>query len=270
MFKITKDGKDIQKFEYSSYHFDDDSLFIDDVNDISDFAFAGNYSIRKVILSQNIGNVGIGVFNECKNIEEIKCFANLEFIPDYFCSRCFNLRHFSTKSNRLSIGKYAFENTKIEQVPCLEKVIGIDECAFSHCYKLNIDTLQSLDEIGQEAFRSCKDLAIQKIVDIKRINELAFLDCCNIVELNITSQKLDIDRFAFMHCNNLRQVTINADLLSINDGAFSQCISLEKIFLKIKQIDKLGDCIFNKCNKNLRIIGNTNIAGCFDYNLKCI
>ena len=180
-------------------------------------AFSGCKNLQKIVIHQNVEEIGDNPFQ--------KCDPGLEIFVDSGNER-FEIKDgvlFDTKEKRLitALGKEKYE------VPAGTKIIG--NHAFYHCKELSeIIIPEGVTAIGDGAFEGC----------------------INLSSITLPDSLISIGNLAFTECINLSSVTLPNNLISIGDSAFSGCEKLQEIHLP-DGIRSIGNRVFDYC-ENLR------------------
>lgn len=145
--------------------------------------------IVKVIITDNVTNIGDDAFSRCESLTSIT-------IPD----------------SVTSIGDAVFrECTSLTSIIIPDSVTSIGDGAFKFCSSLkNIIIPDSIRRIGGYAFWNCISLRSITIPDsITRIGYCTFGYCENLTDITIPDSVTSIDDYAFEECNNLTVYTNN-------------------------------------------------------------
>ena len=123
--------------------------------------------IKKVVVGDNVRNIGAYAFKDCYNVEEVVLSPDVYTIDDFAFAECQSLKKVVFEdSSKTAVTKYGFAsfmNCKaLEQMDISKRVEIIDDFAFYNCQKLapsNMDSLPgTLEEIGQGAFWNCQSI----------------------------------------------------------------------------------------------------------------
>lgn len=152
------------------------------VTEISDFLFAENRNLSKVVLEGAVTKIGNGAFWCCSSLDTIDIPGSVS-----------------------EIGKSAFANTGIKEIRIPEGVEVISASMFSGCDKLETVYLPStIKTIDTYAFYNC--VSLKKIYlpeSVTTINDYAFYHCDNLLEVNIPESVTELSKYAFWQCNML-------------------------------------------------------------------
>ena len=152
------------------------------VTEISDFLFAENRNLSKVVFEGVVTKIGNGAFWCCSSLDTIDIPGSVS-----------------------EIGKSAFANTGIKEIRIPEGVEVISASMFSGCDKLETVYLPStIKTIDTYAFYNC--VSLKKIYlpeSVTTINDYAFYHCDNLLEVNIPESVTELSKYAFWQCNML-------------------------------------------------------------------
>ena len=197
---------------------------------IYNYAFHGDYFLKKITLGNGVKVIGQNAFQSISNLEEFifeenssleiigqNAFAynsNERFksivIPNtvkeirgyaFYEARYLETITFEDDSILELIGSYAFYNTKIKEIILPDSLVTLDYNALYSCSELEKVTLgTNLETIGRYAF--AYDYNLKEIINNSE---------------NLTT----IDEYAFLNCHRLIEFTLNETLTTINTDAFA-------------------------------------------------
>ena len=118
-----------------------------------------------------------------------------------------------------------------EKVSCNSvefQVVGIEDNAFSDCYKLSSITIpNSVITIGDGAFSHCSSLSSVTIPNsVNSIGDNAFESCKSLTSVTIPNSVTSIGKNAFLFCENLKSIIIPRHT-KVDKTAFEYCPSLK-------------------------------------------
>lgn len=158
-----------------------------------------------------------------------------------------------------SIGKYAFQYSKITSIDIPSSISVIGSYAFDHCTDINevrIHSLQAWCEIqfGSNPLLYAKSLLlngeiIRELVvpeQITRISNHAFYNYQALTSVKITKNIKAIGEYAFSKCPSLNSVVIDEGVDTIYKYAFSECVSLTTV--KLSNTLNIGQYVFSGCS----------------------
>ena len=226
------------------------SLYVDDnLNSEAAPWYSQRNEIKSVSISEDITDLGGGVFANCNNLTNVKLPKGL-----------------------LDIGYDTFLNcTSLTQLSLPGDIQSIGNGTFSGCTKLkNITIPSGVTEIGWETFRGCSSLTSINIPNsVTTISVRAFEGCSNLTGINIPNGVTEIGNYAFEGCSSLTHVSIPNGVMEIANSAFKNCTNLATITLP-KSIQKIDNSAFEGCSSLVNItlpngvteIGSSVFAGC--------
>ena len=203
-------------------------------------AFSGCKNLKKIVIHQNVEEIGDNPFQ--------KCDPSLEISVDPGNER-FEIKDgvlFDTKEKRLitALGKEKYA------VPAGTEIIG--NHAFYHCEELSeIIIPEGVTAIGDGAFEGCINLSSITLPDsLINIGNLAFADCINLSSVTLPNNLISIGDSAFSGCEKLQKIHLPDGVRSIGNRAFTYCEKLQEIHLP-DGIRSIGNRVFDYC-ENLR------------------
>ena len=188
-------------------------------------AFAGEQSIEKVVIFDNVERVESGAFSSCPNLKEwqfgssVKYFGNsggkssgsvpnnikvnyTGSIKDW-CEICFDEAYLFYPRGALYLN-----NEPVIDLVIPDGVTAIMREAFAYCSSIkSVSIPDSVAVIEEEAFGGAVALREVVISDgVKSIGEHAFTDCYFLVKVTLGRSVARIGRDAFSSCGNLIEV----------------------------------------------------------------
>lgn len=121
------------------------------VTKIEGYAFSGNYdSLKEVYISDNIDDIGDGLFSSCSALEKVHLPSSISKIPTSTFHGCESLKKIDIPENVTEIGYWAFGDcVSLKEVVIPEKVTVLWGLAFYGCKNLSKITLpKNLEYIG--------------------------------------------------------------------------------------------------------------------------
>ena len=168
-----------------------------------------------------------------------------------------------------SIGKYAFENSKMTKVIIPPSVTEISPFAFCNCHNLRtVMWGQNCKKVPLGCFAGSENLvSVKRLDNVTSVAENAFNGCSSLtcVEFkNVTS----IGMAAFKYCESLETISGLSNVISVGKQCFVDCKSLESVEFSI--LRRLQEYAFSGCEKLRNIsglnntvhIGNSAFADC--------
>ena len=276
----------------------------DNIIEINRSAFR-NSNIESITLNSYTETIGDYAFENCKNLQAIYNWDNVNDIRGHAFNGCENLGEISFPNNIENIGSNAFENCTefkcIDDMPLnLSNIKCIDTATFSGCKKLtNIVINSDIESINNRAFQNCENLENLNISECKKLTYIgsnAFDGCENytghlvipinvtsigdycfrnsgIEEVNIKNSRINkIPEYAFYGCKNLTHIDMSIDITTISNDAFNGCENLcsdtGKLELHKSDITSIGDRAFYNCTSILETTLPLSITSLGDYCFK--
>ena len=214
---------------------------------------------RSINLNDRLLNIGISSHTYRNGVGKIKFVKELEFIP-----------------------KFAFSDSKIEQVKIPSGISKIEAGAFADSYSLrSINIPASVTYIGEDAFSNSKcervditdlyawcniyfengyssplsgDLYVNGnlLTDLvfpdgsTNITYCAFQGCKSLINVTIPNSVTSIGAGAFMYCSSLKSISIPDGVTWIKDSTFDGCKSLTSIIIP-DSVTTIGEEAFRGC-----------------------
>ncbi len=231
------------------------------VQAISNNAFKGNRTLKKVSLNSDCERLGESVFEGCIALENIRFNDKILAIGAKDFYGCTALSQIEIPSTIKHIYGYAFgECSSLKNVKLPDSIEGIGYRAFYHCSlletinyplswktsysysykdgeifaecgKLNSITVpKGIADIAPYAFKGCKNLTSITIADtVTGIGEYAFEDCDGLTAIELPGTLKSIGAYAFSGCDSFVNITIPDTLISMGYRAFYNSKNLEKV-----------------------------------------
>ncbi len=152
-YEIPEYVKIIKQDAFSGLQYLDKLTVPATVTEIEGHAFSGNFdSLTEVYISDDVKNIGSGLFMGCYMLEKVHLPSNITAISDSTFNSCKSLKKIEIPYGVTEIGYMAFENCeKLEVVTIPETVKIIWGIAFSGCKNLKSLTLpKTLTYIGHD------------------------------------------------------------------------------------------------------------------------
>jgi hypothetical protein len=241
------------------------------VETICDYAFKNCYKLYNAFIPNKLRSIGRHAFNGCPLIA-YHGHANLFACVD------------GVSTTTVSIGDYAFANTKIEQLEIPNYVNEIGTHAFENCRSLRIVTFEagsiltkisdftfkdsflmlitlpdSVETIGVSAFHICVFLrSVTFGANLTTIQNNAFSYCSSLSNVNIPENVDEIGNAAFSKCEALTNVSLGSGLTAINNGLFKDCVMLNNVIIPDK-ITSIGVTAFSGCSNLTNVVLGTGV-----------
>lgn len=161
---------------------------------------------KNIYLPDSLVNMGIGVFQNCSSIEQIRMPMNETFttVPNYTFYGCKNLHYVRLPENIVTIGEYAFQNCEN-----LNSAVYFNSEDYEIVY----------DENNQEIEDQTLHLVSTRLRDGEGTVHKNGIDLNGVVTIN---------KYAFVNCYVLDNISLNK-VKTIGERAFYSCESLSVI-----------------------------------------
>ena len=204
------------------------------ITTIGKYAFRGNESAKKIIMSDSVKVVDKFAFAHCVHLEEIVFSKNLESIGENAFLKCMRLKELDLPNSLKTIGKGAFGRcSSIRKLVFPSGIKKISDLTFYSCRNLNrVIVSGNIESIGNAAFSECYGLKKILISDsVTSIGESAFSWCRSLEEITIPPSVKSIGSWAFYGCQNLTNVKLSLMTKDIRDDAFSGCENIYDVHI---------------------------------------
>ena len=186
---------------------------------VGESCFAGNTSVKKIVLPDGISEIGDYAFECCANLEEVKLPDSLKIIGEGVFSAC----------------------TKLNAVELPENIEVIKKGAFLYCQSLkSIELPETIQELGNFVFSNCSSLTSVTFMGdkVKVLPDRLFYSCEKLTEVNIPYTLDSIGKRTFAKCESLTSVSLPGELQSIGDYAFESCYELKEVSIKAVSVSE--------------------------------
>ena len=200
-----------------------------EIEQIGEYAFAST-SIKDIELLQSIKSIGEGVFYNCTSLSKIKLPNNLKEISISLFRECKGLKEITIPESVQKIRGEAFENSGIETITMPPNLTEIRVQAFKGSNLKNIKFSGKETLIGNEVFANCDALEEIQLPDtVTDFGEKVFQDSDKLVDVKLGKGITEIPSNTFEHCDQLRKIIIPSNIRKIGDSAFANCVALTDI-----------------------------------------
>ena len=210
---VNKSQRCFTEYAFSSVfeHCGLSQISIPDVVTRMDSRFSGFSSLRNVIFSDAIIEIGSSAFRGCEKLESVLFTGeeSLKYIKDLAFEGCEKLQHINFPINMEEIGY----------------------CAFQGCRSLHFINIRSLNKIGVKAFSQCTSLQeVDFNFFVKTIDDRAFEDCKKLTHVILPDSLIELGENVFSGCTSLRSISFPGSLERI-ESVCNGCSSLRRVFL---------------------------------------
>ena len=232
------------------------------ITTIGKYAFRGNESAKRIIMSDSVKVVDKFAFAHCVHLEEIVFSKNLESIGENAFLKCQRIKKLDLPNSLKSIGKGAFGRcSSIRKLVIPSGIKKINDLSFYSCRNLNRVIISgSVESIGNAAFSECYGLKKIFISDsVTSIGESAFSWCRSLEEITIPPTVKSVGSWAFYGCQKLTNVKLSVLTKDIKDDAFSGCENVFDVHIAEFDNNNISMNEVKKCHKQvIRILKQIN------------
>ena len=243
----------------------------DNVNDIGMLAFLGCSSLNSITLPNGLKELAYGSFMNCSSLTSIIIPESVNQIDQSAFARS------ALKSckipNGVELVNYAtfYDCKQLNSIELPNTIIKIDSLAFMGCEALeSISIPNKVEEIGDAAFANC--FALSDIIMPQTINSIgayAFQNCKSLTRITLPSAISKISKGTFIRCSSLQNIEIPSNVTTIDSLAFMNCDQLSSISFSSK-LNSINQGAFAACSKlksitlpaSLTFIGEQAFGAC--------
>lgn len=160
--------------------------------------------LTSIVIPNTVISLGTGVFYSCSDLTQCILSENLKTISAFTFCMCIKLTEITIPNSVTCIDQRAFV-CPLTKIQISNRLVRINEGAFSGCHFRDIDLPSSLIFIGDNAFLGCKELTSITIPEgVKNINYGTFSNCKKLTLVNLPSHLRNIYPDAFKGCEQLK------------------------------------------------------------------
>lgn len=206
---------------------DENGVYVvpDTITMIGESAFAGDETLREVVIGPNVKAIGAGAFQHCTSLEKVTIAEGVESIGSSAFYACTSLSEISIPSTVERLEPYTFYGCEALETLSLAHIRYIDDYAMWYCSSLESVTLsEDLRSIGDWAFSQCQSLEninLEECTKLESIGDYAFAICSMLRSVVIPEGTRSIGLLAFYDCSRLTQVTIASTVEEVDFAAFN-------------------------------------------------
>lgn len=232
--------------------------------------WAGNKTIKSVVIPSTITSFGTHAFRNCSSIQTVVCNAsNTEFVDAEFLG-CVSLVSIdlSGMANLKTIGQYfcGGQNAseycaKLTTVKLPDTVTSIGGNAFTHTAVTSLDFLpDGVTSIGGYAFNACNGLtSVELPSSLTSLGGFAFQSCTNITSMKLSSCITSIGRNCFQS-TSFEYLLIPASLTSIGQDCFNSAKLKTLVFASTNDLSGFNASAFSSARLSVVFYAGTNVA----------
>ena len=249
---------------------DEDGKFVipENITMIGESAFAGDTSLKEVVIGSNVKIIGSGAFQHCASLETVSINEGVETIGSHAFTNCSALKNVTLPSTVSVINEYTFYACESLESISLDHIRKVSEAAFYGCTSLeSVDFSASLETIGSWAFSQCyslENLSFDGVTNLSEIDDYTFTGCSMLRTIDIPQGVRRIGVLAFYDCSRLSSVSIPSSVESVDFGALTYTRWYQD---KTDDYVIVGDGVLIKCTvhpsaidlsgKGIKMIGNS-------------
>ena len=226
-----------------------------------DDTFSDCSSLRTVVASDKLTQIGYNSFKNCCNLKTItglsgtievwdNAFSNCSKLPQSFFQPLHFLLKFSSPGGNFS------NCTLLTSIDIADGTISIPKNCFYKCTNLASVTIpNSVTIFNNSCFEYCTSLTGINIPNgsVTTIKGKAFNQCSGLTTLTLPTTVTSIEEYSFQSCTNLTTVTGLSNVTTTGTGAFNGCSNLTSVDLTTS--GTFAPNLFESC-VNLTTIGS--------------
>ena len=252
------------------------------VTSIGDYAFAHNYTLKQLIIGNDVVTIGDYAFYQCLSLQSVVIGDSVQTIESFAFDQCISLQSVVIGEGIQTIARYAFYGcASLQGVAYGSNLQSIGEYAFADCPALSMINSEnpntfcigdSVTSIGVAAFMGCNSL--HSIVlpfvgadgtatagytqvfgyifgyttsntagTIEQVSGYYYYIPASLTSVVITQETALVEN-AFTGCANIASIELNA-VQSIADYVFYGCDGLVSLTIRAQTVPALSDNAFN-------------------------
>ena len=206
---------------------DENGVYVvpDSIEMIGESAFAGDTSLKEIVIGPNVKVIGSGAFQYCTSLKKVTLNEGLETIGSHAFLGCELLREIQLPSTVESLGESAFSSCLSLETISLEHIRELGEAAFINCTALeSVEFSSKLEKVGIWAFAQCSSLeniSFEGVTELREIGDYTFAGCSMLRSIEIPQGVDRIGIYAFYNCTRLSSVGIPSSVESVDYGALN-------------------------------------------------
>ena len=206
---------------------DENGVYVvpDSIKMIGENAFAGDPSLKEVVIGPNVKVIGSGAFQYCTSLKKVTLSEGLETIGSHAFSNCEFLRDLQLPSTVESLGESAFAGCASLESISLVHIRNLGEAAFINCSSLeSVEFSSKLEKIGTWAFAQCsslEDISFEGVTELREIGDYTFVGCSMLRSVEIPEGTNRIGIYSFYNCTRLSSISIPGSVESVDYGALN-------------------------------------------------
>lgn len=192
---------------------------------ISQNAFEGDHSLKKVVFHDGVEQINVSAFAGCSGITDLTLPSTLKVLQSNAFQYCTNIttNHLILPESLTVLGSGCFQGCdKIEKVTIPAACTTMGGTAFKDCKGLkSAEILAAKGKLGAGTFQNCTALEYVHIGGgVTGILNNPFQGCTTLKTVDITAPLTTIGINCFSGCSSIENVTFPETLQSLNTSAF--------------------------------------------------
>lgn len=232
---------------------DENGVYVvpDTIARIGEGAFAGDKTLKEVVIGSHVKSIGSGAFQSCTSLKKVTIEEGVESLGSHAFYSCSALEEVVLPSSIERIEEKTFYGCTSLETLSLGFITAIADSAFSYCTSLDSITLSSaLASIGPWAFSQCsklEDINLEDCKNLVSIGDYAFTGCSRLASVSLPKGIQSVGTLAFYECSRLTDITIPDTLSDVGFSAFTHTPWYQE-----SKADYLivGDGVLIKCSVN--------------------
>lgn len=224
-----------------------------DVNEVGDRAFRLCKNLKEINLPDGITKIGVGAFVDCEELQLTRLPAALATISDWAFQRALKLELTTLPWGVNVIGRSAFDLTKVsfKDIPAGVTIIGTSAFRGSNISEITFPSL--IEQIGSTAFRDCASLSTlifkgytPPAVDVSEANHTFYgLDLSNI-SVQVPSAEA-VEAFNVAPWNLMKQIGVTS-VSRLSKPLFNLYPAITSDNIQLKDVEKSGTGVIYNSN----------------------
>ncbi|MBR6027502.1 MAG: leucine-rich repeat domain-containing protein [Clostridia bacterium] len=226
------------------------------VRAIGNKCFAGNKTLKYVVLPESLTSIGNNAFTGCSTLEKIRIPSRVTSLGQEAFSYCTALTAVEIDGPVRALKQEVFfKCTSLASLSLSEGLETIEYHAFRWCSALQTIPLpDSLREIQSSAFEDC-GLVTLKIPDgVTEMGVNTFLNCKQLKEIVLPKGITAVPYMGFYNCYELLAITLPENINLVSSHAFEHCWKLAEVTVYNREASFGVNCFFDCCDLS-RIVG---------------
>ncbi len=223
---------------------------------VPNYAFYGCNYIKEIIFTEEVSEIGTYAFYNCYNLTDVTLLGELITVG--------NNSFYGTSitsidlSHAVSIGDYAFTNTKLESVEFSDSLTSIGQYAFANTNIKSVVIPESVTWLGSEVFASCLQLTNATVNLIGALPTKTFSYCTALTDVTLCDGITSIGSYAFESCISLSRIDLSC-IKTIGNYAFQNCAGIVELDTG-NTLETIGSYAFQYCTSLIKLRLGTAIG----------